>query len=141
MPRSFRAPQGILRTLILAYAARSPVNGSDIARSISKDTDGAWNPSPGSLYYILNELKEDGQLLEMKSEGERRYICTKKGEEEMSRARAVLRDMALRYMDMLHLLAKMLKHEDSERVALAKKTMSAGAQGHERLGRPKNTAV
>ncbi|MEM0075442.1 MAG: PadR family transcriptional regulator [Conexivisphaerales archaeon] len=124
MPRTFRAPQGVLRTLILAYASRSPVNGVEIARSVAKDTEGRWNPSPGSLYYLLKELKEDGLLLEMKQGGERRYICTHKGEEEMRKAHTMLKEMTLRYLDMLRLLARMLNHDDYKRIEEVKKILS-----------------
>ena len=75
------APRGLLKVFILKAASKMPVSGTDISDQISLYTNNEWRPSPGSIYFILNELSSKGMISEVISPDSnvKRYITTDKG--------------------------------------------------------------
>jgi len=63
-----RANRGDVRAAILSLLAESPSNGYGLIKTIAEKTDGAWRPSPGSIYPTLQQLVDEG-LIEAQSEG------------------------------------------------------------------------
>jgi len=53
-------PRGILHHIFLVILKKSPMSGSELVEEIEKYTD--WRPSPGSIYPLLSQLKEDGVI-------------------------------------------------------------------------------
>jgi DNA-binding PadR family transcriptional regulator len=79
------APPGLLKALILKEASRAPLSAVKLIERIGERTGGIWKPSPGSIYYITNELESKGLLKKLKVEEERypKYIITLRGKEEL----------------------------------------------------------
>ncbi len=75
------APRGLLKVFILKAASKMPVSGIDISDEINSYTNNEWRPSPGSIYFILNELSSKGMISEVISPNSnvKRYITTDKG--------------------------------------------------------------
>lgn len=70
-PRGGRRPKGDVRAAILSLLAAddtSSLNGYGIMKAISERTEGAWSPSPGSVYPTLQQLVDEG-LIEAHGEG------------------------------------------------------------------------
>ncbi|MGG5173970.1 PadR family transcriptional regulator [Pseudarthrobacter sp. J1763] len=65
-----RVRKGNVRNAILSLLSQSPENGYGLIKSIAAHTDGAWRPSPGSVYPALSALQADG-LIESVGEGRR----------------------------------------------------------------------
>ncbi|WP_411374387.1 PadR family transcriptional regulator [Arthrobacter sp. MPF02] len=63
-----RANRGDVRAAILSLLAESPSNGYGLIKTIAEKTDGAWRPSPGSIYPTLQQLVDE-DLIEALSEG------------------------------------------------------------------------
>ena len=63
-----RASRGDVRAAILSLLAESPSNGYGLIKTIAEKTDGAWRPSPGSIYPTLQQLVDEG-LIAALSEG------------------------------------------------------------------------
>ena len=61
-PRGGRRRRGAIRAAILTQLADGPSNGYGLIRSISERTDGAWTPSPGSIYPTLQQLVDEGLI-------------------------------------------------------------------------------
>jgi DNA-binding PadR family transcriptional regulator len=65
-PRGFghgpRARRGDVRSAILGLLADGPSNGYGLIKSIAERTEGAWTPSPGSVYPTLAQLVDEGLL-------------------------------------------------------------------------------
>jgi DNA-binding PadR family transcriptional regulator len=61
-PRGGRRRRGAIRAAILTQLAAGPSNGYGLIRSISERTDGAWTPSPGSIYPTLQQLVDEGLI-------------------------------------------------------------------------------
>lgn len=71
--RGPRVRRGDVRVAILAVLADGPLNGYQVIQEISERTQGAWRPSPGSVYPTISQLEDEG-LLEGDDERGRRTV-------------------------------------------------------------------
>ena len=55
-----RARRGDVRSAILGLLADGPSNGYGLIKAIGDRTEGAWTPSPGSVYPTLAQLLDEG---------------------------------------------------------------------------------
>ncbi|MGI3785497.1 MAG: PadR family transcriptional regulator [Janthinobacterium lividum] len=77
-PGGGRARRGDVRSAILGLLAEGPSNGYGLIKAIAEKTDGAWKPSPGSVYPTLAQLVDEG--LVAKEDGPRgAYSLTEEG--------------------------------------------------------------
>lgn len=77
-PGGPRARRGDVRSAILGLLAEGPSNGYGLIKAIAEKTDGAWKPSPGSVYPTLAQLVDEG--LVAKEDGPRgAYSLTEEG--------------------------------------------------------------
>lgn len=67
---SGRVRKGNVRSAILSLLSQSNYNGYGLIKAIAVHTDGAWRPSPGSVYPTLAALQADG-LITSVGEGRR----------------------------------------------------------------------
>ena len=63
-----RASKGDIRSVILSLLAEGPSNGYGLIKAIAEKTDGAWRPSPGSVYPTLQQLVDE-ELIVSKGDG------------------------------------------------------------------------
>ena len=78
-----RARRGDVRHAVLALLAENPSNGYGLIGAISERTDGAWTPSPGSIYPTLSQLVDEGLVVQ--TDGPRGpYTLTDAGREHTS---------------------------------------------------------
>ena len=61
-----RLRRGDVRAAVLVLLDESPRNGYQIIQELSERSNGAWRPSPGSVYPILQQLEDEG-LVEISS--------------------------------------------------------------------------
>jgi DNA-binding PadR family transcriptional regulator len=71
--RGPRVRRGDVRVAILAVLADGPLNGYQVIQEIADRTDGAWRPSPGSVYPTISQLEDEG-LVEGDDERGRRTL-------------------------------------------------------------------
>jgi DNA-binding PadR family transcriptional regulator len=62
--RGPRARRGNVRAAILSLLAEQPRNGYQIMRELAERSQGAWRPSPGSVYPQLQQLEDEGLVHE-----------------------------------------------------------------------------
>lgn len=75
-----RARRGDVRTGILMLLAEEPRSGYEIIREGRERSGGAWRPSPGSIYPMLQQLEDEGLIAQQEGEGRRRpYKLTEEG--------------------------------------------------------------
>lgn len=73
-----RAKRGDVRLAILSVIAdaagrEEPINGYQVIQQIAERSDGAWRPSPGSVYPTIQQLQDEG-LVETDDERGRKTL-------------------------------------------------------------------
>ena len=74
-----RAARGDARLAILALLEEGPRHGYQLIQDIRERSDGAWNPSPGSIYPALSALQDEGLIDDEKVDGKRVFSLTEAG--------------------------------------------------------------
>jgi DNA-binding PadR family transcriptional regulator len=78
-----RARRGDVRLAILSLLSDGPANGYSLIKSIAERTEGAWRPSPGSVYPTLQQLVDEGLIVASGDEGKSVYELTDAGRAEV----------------------------------------------------------
>src|SRR3954469_17480091 len=71
-----RARRGDVRAAVLALLAERSMHGYEMIKEIEERTQGAWTPSAGSIYPMLQMLEEEGLIQGEESDGKRRFTLT-----------------------------------------------------------------
>jgi DNA-binding PadR family transcriptional regulator len=79
-PRRSRVRRGDVRSAILdvLHTSDEPVNGYQVIQQIAERTEGAWKPSPGSVYPTIAQLQDEG-LVEDAPAGRKAIQLTAEG--------------------------------------------------------------
>jgi DNA-binding PadR family transcriptional regulator len=72
--------RGDVRLAILDVLSESAMNGYQIIQQVSARTDGAWKPSPGSVYPTIQQLEDLGLVEGREVDGRRLLDLTDAGE-------------------------------------------------------------
>ena len=73
--------KGHLRVIVLKVLADKGMGGYELCKKIEEET--GWKPSFGSIYPLLNNLKEENMVI-ITEEGKKKiYSLTKKGKEQL----------------------------------------------------------
>lgn len=101
------APKGLLKMLILKIASTKPVTGVEIMQDVPKMTENLWSPSPGSVYYLLGEMEEDGLIIKVPTgePGLKRYVSSEKGKLNLDTFKLDVRKNIYRQLVMLRVLS------------------------------------
>ena len=74
-----RMGRGDVRAAVLALLAEKPMHGYQIIHEIEERSNGAWKPSPGSVYPTLQLLADEGLIGVEESGGRKTYSLTDEG--------------------------------------------------------------
>jgi DNA-binding PadR family transcriptional regulator len=74
--------RGDIRTALLVALAEQPGHGYEVIQTIEAKSEGAWKPSPGSVYPTLQLLEDEGLLQSAPRDGKRVYEITDAGRAE-----------------------------------------------------------
>ncbi len=74
-----KARRGDIRTAALLLLAEEPRNGYQIMQEVEERSDGAWRPSPGSVYPALAQLEDEGLIRSEELDGRKAYRLTVEG--------------------------------------------------------------
>lgn len=81
-----RASRGDVRAAVLSLLTERSMHGYQIIHEIEQRSEGAWKPSPGSVYPTLQLLADEG-LIHAEAEGGRKtYSLTEEGRETAAAA-------------------------------------------------------
>ena len=84
MGMRFRPERGEVRYLVLDALSDGPSHGYEIIARVEEKTEGAYKPSPGTIYPLLS-LLEDLELVSVEVDGKRkRYELTDAGRAELA---------------------------------------------------------
>ncbi len=74
-----RLRRGDVRAAVLVLLEESARNGYQIIQDLTNRSDGAWRPSPGSVYPILQQLEDEGLIQVASTESGRSFKLTDAG--------------------------------------------------------------
>jgi DNA-binding PadR family transcriptional regulator len=77
--RGGRARRGDVRAAVLLLLAETPRNGYQIIQELDERSHGAWRPSPGSVYPVLQQLEDEGLVVSTTADVGRLYRITEAG--------------------------------------------------------------
>jgi DNA-binding PadR family transcriptional regulator len=77
-----RARRGDVRAAVLALLADRPMHGYEMIKEIEERSEGAWTPSAGSIYPMLQLLEDEGLIRGEELDGKRRFTLTDAGRSE-----------------------------------------------------------
>src|SRR3984885_479893 len=77
-----RARRGDVRAAVLALLADRPMHGYEMIKEIEERTEGAWTPTAGSIYPMLQLLEDEGLIRGEDIDGKRRFSLTDAGRSE-----------------------------------------------------------
>ncbi len=77
--RGRKARRGDIRTAALLLLAEEPRNGYQIMQEVQERSDGAWSPSPGSVYPALAQLEDEGLIRTEERDGRKVLVLTDAG--------------------------------------------------------------
>src|SRR5215212_8529495 len=78
---------GDVRAAVLVLLAEQHMHGYQIIQEIAERSGGLWQPSPGSIYPVLQQLEDEGLVLIEQTEGRKVGTVT-----QVAEARKVLAD-------------------------------------------------
>ena len=110
------APRGLLKLVSLQLFSESSLSGAELQEEIRKTSGEVWKPGPGSIYFLLEELRKGEFIVELPSRGGtiRRYIISNKGKAELAKLRGHIDDEVRRQ---LRLLAYCCDHTSNSKMA------------------------
>lgn len=89
---------GDMRHIVLYLIAEKPRHGYEIIKAIEEMTDGAYTPSPGTIYPTLTLLEEEGLVtVEAGESGKKLYTITALGTERLEPHRPVIEAVIQRH--------------------------------------------
>jgi DNA-binding PadR family transcriptional regulator len=74
-----KARRGDIRTAALLLLAEEPRNGYQIMQEVEERSEGAWRPSPGSVYPALQQLEDEGLIRSEEVDGRKLFRLTVEG--------------------------------------------------------------
>ena len=110
------APRGLLKLVSLQLFSESSLSGAELQEEIRKTSEGVWKPGPGSIYFLLDELRKSEFIVELPHKGgtTRRYVISNKGKAELAKLSGKMDDEVRRQ---LRLLAYCCDHASSPKLA------------------------
>ena len=78
-PRKRRMRRGDVRAALLVLLAEQPHTGYSLMEELERRSNGAWRPSPGSVYPTLQQLEDEGLIAQEPGEGRTPFTLTEAG--------------------------------------------------------------
>ena len=69
--------------------SESSLSGAELQEEIRRTSAGAWRPGPGSIYFMIRGLRDEGTIVELPATTgtTRRYVISNKGKAELEKKR------------------------------------------------------
>jgi DNA-binding PadR family transcriptional regulator len=77
--RRRRMRRGDVRAALLVLLEEQPHTGYSAMEELEQRSNGAWRPSPGSVYPTLQQLEDEGLIEQQAGEGRTPYSLTEAG--------------------------------------------------------------
>jgi DNA-binding PadR family transcriptional regulator len=77
--RGMRAQRGDVRAAVLQLLGEEPMHGYQLMQRITERSEGAWRPSPGTVYPVLAQLEDEGMVEVTREQGRKLATLTDEG--------------------------------------------------------------
>jgi DNA-binding PadR family transcriptional regulator len=71
--------RGDVRAAVLLLLSEEPLHGYQLIQQIGERSNGAWTPSPGSVYPVLSQLEDEGLITIERIDGRKTASLTEEG--------------------------------------------------------------
>ena len=88
--RRRRMRRGDVRAALLVLLDEQPHSGYSLMEELERRSNGAWRPSPGSVYPTLQQLEDEGLIAPEPGEGRTPYALTEAGKAYVDEHREAL---------------------------------------------------
>jgi DNA-binding PadR family transcriptional regulator len=88
--RRRRMRRGDVRAAVLVLLDEQPHSGYSLMEELERRSNGAWRPSPGSVYPTLQQLEDEGLIAPEPGEGRTPYALTDAGKAYVAENREAL---------------------------------------------------
>lgn len=88
--RGRKTSRGDIRAAVLSLLAEQPLHGYQIIQEIIERTEGAWQPSAGSIYPMLHHLTREGLVQAERAGGRQVFHLTEAGQQYADERQAEL---------------------------------------------------
>lgn len=78
-PGGMRARRGDVRSAVLRLLSEQPMHGYQVIQELASRSGGAWTPSAGSVYPVLQLLADEGLVTAEETGGKRVFSLTESG--------------------------------------------------------------
>ncbi len=97
------APRGLLKLVSLQLFSESSLSGAELQEEIRNTSGSVWKPGPGSIYFLLDELRKGEFIVELPHRGgtTRRYVISNKGKAELVKLRGEMDEEVRRQLKLL----------------------------------------
>jgi DNA-binding PadR family transcriptional regulator len=101
--RMISAPKGLLRLVALQLLSESSLSGAELQEQIRRTSSGVWKPGPGSIYFMMSELRDRELVVELPHRGgtTRRYVISNKGKAELEKMRGAVQGETKKQLEIL----------------------------------------
>jgi DNA-binding PadR family transcriptional regulator len=82
--------RGDVRAAILVLLDEEPRNGYQLMQEVEARSDGAWRPSPGSVYPALALLEDESLIRSEEEDGSKHFVLTDAGKTHVEENREKL---------------------------------------------------
>lgn len=116
----------MLRLYILHRLSKEPMSGYDLISDLDSVTGGTWRPGSGTIYPILEDLK-NGRLIEVVSRGKRSrqvYGLTRAGKEALDVYSQMINQFASRFSRIRMALLDIVSPENSTALIIEAQKMN-----------------
>ncbi len=97
------APRGLLRLIALQLLSESSLSGSELQEQIRRSSAATWKPGPGSIYFMVGELREADLIVELPPTAgtTRRYVISNKGRTELEKLKGAAQKETKKQLEIL----------------------------------------
>lgn len=88
--RRKRMRRGDVRAALLVLLDEQPHTGYSVMEELERRSNGAWRPSPGSVYPTLQQLEDEGLIAQEPGEGRTPFALTEAGKAYVEEHREAL---------------------------------------------------
>lgn len=98
------APRGLLRLVALQLLSESSMSGAELQNHIGRSSGGVWRPGPGSIYFMIKGLHDEGMIVELPGAAKgtmRRYVISNKGKGELEKLKESAKKETRKQLELL----------------------------------------